>query len=47
MVKLSFRETLNHVQKGVVTIMIPYHQMPLADVFTGTYKNSNPINLNS
>ena len=36
MVKLSCRETINHVQKGVVTIMIPYHQMTLADVFTET-----------
>ena len=38
MVKLSCRETINHVQKGVVTIMIPYHQMTLADVFTETQK---------
>lgn len=37
MVKLSCRETINHApEKGVVTHMIPYHQMTLADVFTET-----------
>ena len=37
MVKLSCLETINHApEKGVVTIMIPYHQMTLADVFAET-----------
>ena len=37
MVKLSCRETINHApEKGVVTHMIPYYQMTLADVFTET-----------
>ena len=37
MVKLSCPETINHApEKGVVTHMIPYHQMTLADVFTET-----------
>ena len=37
MVKLSCRETINHApKKGVVTHMIPYYQMTLADIFTET-----------
>ena len=37
MVKLSCLETINHApKKGVVTYMIPYHQLTLADVFTET-----------
>ena len=37
MEKLSCRETINHApEKGVVTHMIPYHQMTLADFFTET-----------
>jgi Transposase domain (DUF772). len=37
MVKLSCPETINHApKKGVVTYMIPYHQLTLADVFTET-----------
>ena len=37
MVKLSCPKTINHApEKGVVTIMIPYHQMTLADVFAET-----------
>ena len=39
MAKLSCLETINHApKKGVVTYMIPYHQLTLADVFTETQK---------
>ena len=37
MVKLSCQKTINHApKKGVVTHMITYHQMTLADIFTET-----------
>ena len=47
MVKLSCQETINHApEKGVVTLMIPYYQMTLADVFAETQDILNPISLN-
>ena len=37
MVELSCPKTINHaLEKGVVTFMIPYYQMTLADVFKET-----------
>ena len=48
MVKLSCPETINHApKKGVVTYMIPYHQLTLADVLQKLRNYLNPINLNS